>query len=134
MTYFILPSACTRIINSLTCIDVDPAKESGDINAKYGSTLRLQSDYSIDCKSADFAAKRAFAIAMLIVYFFFVPISYLFLLYEYRDMIKARNDASSNEETRTRRESMATDSKNFLSAIGNILSLKHIISINGENA
>jgi membrane protein DedA with SNARE-associated domain len=124
VTYYTLPTICTRIIGSVTCISVDPNKESISVIKSYGSVLRLQADFSVDCESSSYYRNYVWAMVMVIVYFLCVPGSYFYLLYQHRDLIRSRGDkrlAKQAHETiaaASRRQSLLVDTKNLLHAIG----------------
>ena len=125
VSFYTLPYVCFRIIGSFSCIQVDPNQESqssqGPAGLWYGSTLRLLSDYSIDCESAEYYACRFYAAILAVLYFAVVPGTYFYFLYQHRELIAKRNNPDTTTTggivMKARRESLVIDSNNFLNAI-----------------
>lgn len=119
VSYYTLPMICTRVIGAMVCVDVDPNNESSaSFRRAFGSAMRLQLDYSIDCTSSRFYSLYSWASLMAVVYFVVVPGSYFYLLYTYRDFIRNRRAGISKEMLKKYGKVGALEAKNMLRAIG----------------
>ena len=81
----------TIIFRSFGCQNVDP-DDADSLSDNY----YLRSDYSISCNSDRYAYGVAWASVMLVVYPLGVPLLYLYLLYNAREVISQRRDVGMN--------------------------------------
>jgi len=75
ITYTLFPSLCATIFSSFVCEDFDN-----------GDSL-LRADYSVNCDSSEYTYIYSLAIIMIFIYPIGIPLSYLFILWTYKDQL-----------------------------------------------
>jgi hypothetical protein len=91
ITFFILPSTSTKILNTFYCDEMDDVEGvAGD-----GGSF-LKADLSIDCESTTHKTFEWFALGMILVFPIGIPLMYFYQLYTNRHLIDCGQDKLIN--------------------------------------
>jgi hypothetical protein len=85
LLYFLLPNISTNLFNSFDCRDFDPLREMSGQEGRY---VYLWQDLSVSCNSDFYSSIRSLSAIMLLVYPLGLPLAFVAVLYQFKDLIQ----------------------------------------------